>query len=101
MIRFGTGGWRGQLSDEFTFLNVRKVAHTISAAVKENPEYGVASPDYQAWLGQGKRSPVPVVVVGHDTRFLSEEFAHEVAAVFALDGIKSLLASSDAPSSTG
>jgi len=97
MIRFGTGGWRAQLCDEFTFLNVRKVAHTISAAVKENPDYGVNSPDYQAWLGAGKRSPVPVIVLGYDSRFLSEDFAHEVAAVFALDGIKTVLSASDAP----
>ncbi|MDD5657431.1 MAG: phosphoglucomutase/phosphomannomutase family protein [Elusimicrobia bacterium] len=97
MIRFGTGGWRGQLCDEVTFPNIRKVAHTISATIKENPDYGVKSPDYQAWLGSGKRSPVPVVVVGYDTRFLSEDFAHEVAAVFASDGVKTLLASSDIP----
>ena len=97
MIRFGTGGWRGRLSDEFTFPNVRKVAHTISASVKENPDYGVASPDFQSWLGAVKRSPVPTIVVGFDTRFLSEEFAHEVAAVFAMDGIKTLLSASDLP----
>jgi phosphomannomutase len=73
------------------------VAHAISAAVKENPDYGANSSDYQSWLGPGKRSPVPVIVVGYDSRFLSEDFAHEVAAVFALDGIKTILAASDAP----
>ena len=97
MIRFGTGGWRAQFCDEFTFPNVRKVAHAISASVKENPDYGAASQDYQAWLGAAKRSPVPLVVVGYDARFLSDEFAHEVAAVFALDGIKTLLSASDLP----
>ncbi|MBI5239361.1 MAG: phosphoglucomutase/phosphomannomutase family protein [Elusimicrobia bacterium] len=97
MIRFGTGGWRAQLCDEFTFFNVRKVAHAISASVKENPDFGAASADYLAWIGAGKRSPVPVVVVGYDSRFLSEDFAHEVAAVFALDGIKTIISSSDAP----
>jgi len=97
MIKFGTGGWRGLFCDEFTFLNVRKVAHAISASVKENPEYGMASPDYQACLGDGKRSPVPVIVVGCDTRFLSEEFAHEVAGVLASDGIKTLLSAADLP----
>ena len=97
MIRFGTGGWRGQFCDEFTFANVRKVAHTISACVKENPDFGAASADYRAWVGEGKRSPVPVVVVGYDTRFLSEEFAHEVAGVLALDGIKTILSAADLP----
>jgi phosphomannomutase len=97
MIRFGTGGWQGLLCDEFTFPNVRKVAHTVSAAVKENPEYGADSADYRSWLGGAKPGPVPVVVVGYDTRFMSEDFAHEAAAVFASDGIKTILASSDVP----
>lgn len=97
MIRFGTAGWRGVISDEFTFLNVRKVAHTVSGYIKENPEYGVDSSEYRASLGDSKRSPVPVVVVGYDTRFLSEDFAHEIAAVFASDGIKTLISASDLP----
>ena len=57
----------------------------------------MTSPDYQSWLGEGKRSPVPVIVLGYDSRFLSEDFAHEVAAVFALDGIKTVLSASDVP----
>jgi phosphomannomutase len=97
MIRFGTGGWRAQVCDEFTFFNVRKVAHAISASVKENPDVGAASADYGAWLGPGKRNPVPVVVVGYDSRFLSKDFAHEVAAVFALDGIKTVISGADLP----
>lgn len=97
MIRFGTGGWRSLLSDEFTFPSVRKVAHTISALVKEHPDYGVHSPDYRAYLGAGKPHPVPLIVVGYDTRFLSEEFAHEVCSVFALDGVKTILSSTDLP----
>ena len=97
MIRFGTSGWRAVFADEFTFLNTRRVAHTLSGYVKENPDFGANSPEYRASLGGASKSPVPVVVVGYDTRFLSEEFAHEAAGVFALDGVKTLLADSDAP----
>ena len=97
MIRFGTAGWRAVISDEFTFLNVRKVAHTLSAYIKENPEYGFNSPDYRALIGNLPPSPVPTVVVGFDTRFLSDEFAHEIAGVFALDGVKTLISASDIP----
>ncbi len=97
MIRFGTGGWRSLLSDEFTFPNVRKVAHVISALVKEHPDYGVNSPDYKAFLGSSKPGPVPLVVVGYDTRFLSDECARELCAVFALDGVKTILSSTDLP----
>lgn len=97
MVKFGTSGWRGIISDDFTFGNLRKVAHTVSAYVKENPEFGVDSPDYGTFLGGASRSPVPVVVVGYDTRFLSEEFAHEVAGVLALDGVKTLVSAGDLP----
>lgn len=97
MIRFGTAGWRGVISDEFTFANVRKVAHALSGSIKENPEHGVNSPEYGASLAGSKRSPVPVVVIGYDTRFMSDDFAHEVAAVFASDGIKSFFSKTDLP----
>jgi phosphomannomutase len=97
MIRFGTAGWRGVISDEFTFLNVRKVAHSLSAYIKENQDYGANSSEYRAAVGDGQRSPVPVVIIGFDGRFLSDEFAHEIAGVFALDGIKTFIADADVP----
>ncbi|MBI3551751.1 MAG: phosphoglucomutase/phosphomannomutase family protein [Elusimicrobia bacterium] len=97
MIRFGTAGWRGVISDEFTFQNVRKVAHTISGYIKENPEYGVTSAEYSAHLGAFKPGPVPLVIIGYDTRFLSEDFAHEIAGVFASDGVKTLVSKGDLP----
>src|SRR3989338_2302825 len=97
MIKFGTSGWRGIIGDEFTFLNARKVAHAISGHIKESLEYGINSNDYRVFLGDGARSPVPTVTVGFVTRLLSAEFAHEIAAVFALDGVKSLIADSDLP----
>lgn len=97
MIRFGTAGWRGVISDEFTFLNVRKVAHSISAYIKENSEFGVNGSEYRAHVGADHKTPVPVVVVGHDGRFFSEEFANEIAAVFAIDGVKTILAAGDVP----
>jgi alpha-D-glucose phosphate-specific phosphoglucomutase len=96
MIRFGTAGWRGVISDEFTFQNVRKVAHTFSGYVKENAEFGVNSAEYRAFAA-GQKSPIPIVIVGFDTRFFSDEFAHEIAGVFASDGVKTLIADSDLP----
>ncbi len=97
MIRFGTAGWRGVISDEFTFLNVRKVAHTISGYIKENPECGVTSAEYATHLAGAKPGPVPLVIVGYDTRFLSEDFAHEIAGVLASDGVKTLVSAGDLP----
>lgn len=73
MIKFGTDGWRALIADEFTFENVRYVA------------YGVAK-----YLNSKKSDNS--VVIGYDTRFLSAEFAEEVAKVLADEGIKVYLA---------
>ncbi|MFI5361692.1 MAG: phosphoglucomutase/phosphomannomutase family protein [Elusimicrobiota bacterium] len=97
MIRFGISGWRGIVSDEFTFSNVRKVAHAAAGAVKESPEVGHNSDDYRQSLGDTAPSRVPTVVVGYDTRFQSEEFAREIAAVFANDGVRTLFSAADLP----
>ncbi len=97
MIRFGTSGWRGIVSDEFTFSNVRRVAHAAAGSVKESPEVGHNSDDYRQFLAGTAPSRVPTVVVGYDTRFLSEDFAREVAAVFANDGVRALFSATDLP----
>ena len=97
MIKFGTSGWRGVVSDEFTFANVRKVAHAVAGSVKESTEVGYNSDDYRQFLRGTSPSRVPTIVVGYDTRFLSEDFAHEIAAVFASDGIRTLFSKTDLP----
>jgi phosphomannomutase len=97
MIRFGTSGWRGVVSDEFTFANVRRVAHAAAGSVKESPDVGHNSDDYRAFLAGTTPSRVPTVVIGYDTRFLSEEFAREAASVFANDGVRTLFSATDLP----
>ncbi|PLS79667.1 MAG: phosphoglucosamine mutase, partial [Chloroflexi bacterium] len=65
-IRFGTDGWRAVISKEFTFENVRHVAQAIADYVRSGAE--------------GRQN---TVVVGFDTRFLSDRYAIEVANVLA------------------
>jgi len=79
-IRFGTDGWRAVISDTFTFENVRLVAQAIADYVKEVSE-----------------RDQPEVVVGFDTRFLSDRYALEVARVMAGNGILAYLTRADAP----
>lgn len=80
MIRFGTDGWRAVISDTFTFSNLRLVAQAIADYILEEQDDGV-----------------PEVVVGHDTRFLSDRYAAEVARVMAGNGIVAWLARADTP----
>ena len=88
-IHFGTDGWRAVISDSFTFDNLRIVAQAIADAVAS-----------ESWdkSGSGDVKPDPKkIVVGYDTRFLSDRFAGEVARVLAANGFIVLLAQSDSP----
>ena len=77
-IKFGTDGWRGVIAEDFTFDNVRLCAQGTADMLAAN--------------GDGR-----AVVVGYDTRFGSERFASAVAAVFAGNGLRVLLADRPAP----
>lgn len=83
-IRFGTDGWRAVISDTFTFSNLRLVAQAIADYILEETE----------------NDHVPEVIVGHDTRFLSDRYAAEVARVMAGNGIVAWLARGDTPTPT-
>ncbi len=76
-IKFGTSGWRGIIAKDFTFLNVEVASYAIAKHLKEN----------------GGKS----IIIGYDTRFLSEEFAKTSAEVLAGYGIKSFFSESDLP----
>mgnify|MGYP001497373916 FL=1 len=78
-VKFGTDGWRAVISEEFTFANLRLVAQAIADFVLEED------------------SSDPSVVIGFDTRFLSDRYAAEVACVMAANEIRALLARADTP----
>jgi phosphomannomutase len=88
-IHFGTDGWRAVISDSFTFDNLRIVAQAIADAVSS--EHWDKSINDENMPGPKK------IVVGFDTRFLSDRYAGEVARVLAANGFTVLLAQSDAP----
>ncbi|MBC7195063.1 MAG: phosphoglucomutase/phosphomannomutase family protein, partial [Caldisericia bacterium] len=78
-IKFGTSGWRGIIAEDFTFPNLRKVSRGIrDYLIEEN------------LVHKG-------IVIGYDTRFLSKEFAKEVAKIFAESKIKVLFLNEPAP----
>ena len=84
-IKFGTDGWRAVISEEFTFENVRRVAQAIADKTLADS-------------ASAPRSHLrPSLVVGYDTRFLSDRYAAAVAEVFAANDIHVWLARSDAP----
>jgi len=81
-IKFGTDGWRGLIADDFTFENVRRVAGAIASYVLKHED------------------PTRGVVVGYDTRFLSDRAARALAEVIGGAGIPVLLANDYVPTPT-
>jgi phosphomannomutase len=76
---FGTDGWRGVIAEDFTYENVRKLAHAIARYVvrAEKPGSGV--------------------LVGYDTRFGSERFARVAAEAVSASGTPVWLATDACP----
>ena len=81
-ILFGTDGWRGVIADDYTFENVRRAAQGFASHLLE----------------QGKQGES--VIVGHDKRFHSENFAAAVAEVLAANGLKVFLTEGATPTPT-
>ncbi|MEZ4859925.1 MAG: phosphoglucomutase/phosphomannomutase family protein [Caldilineaceae bacterium] len=90
-IKFGTDGWRAVISEDFTFENVRKVAQAIADKMLAD------QPGHASHNGATSSSSAPTMVVGFDTRFLSDRYAIAVAEVLAANGIAVWLARGDAP----
>ena len=79
MIKFGTDGWRGIIADDFTFDNVRRVAGGIAAYVLRHED-----------AARG-------VIIGYDTRFLSQHAARIAAETIAAAGIPVQITSDSTP----
>ncbi len=79
-IHFGTDGWRAVIGEEFTFENVRAVAQAIADYLRE----------------KNSASDAPVVI-GFDTRFLSDRFAIAVSEVLAGNDLRVILSHADCP----
>ncbi|MDO5415805.1 MAG: phosphoglucomutase/phosphomannomutase family protein [Lachnospiraceae bacterium] len=79
MIKFGTGGWRAVIGDEFTKKNIQLLSLAMCRKMKAE---GVADQP---------------MVIGYDRRFLAKEAMQWAAAVFAAEGIQALLVNKSSP----
>jgi len=78
MVKFGTGGWRAVIGDEFTKENIQLLSKAMCDKMKAE---GVADK----------------IVIGYDRRFLAKEAMQWSAMVFAAEGIKALLVNKSSP----
>lgn len=79
MIKFGTGGWRAIIGEEFTKENIQILASALADKMREE---GVADKG---------------IVIGYDRRFLSKEAMQWAGQVFAAEGITAYLINKSAP----
>jgi phosphomannomutase len=78
-LKLGTEGWRARIGGDFTLAHARTFARGLAR-----------------WL-HGRDQAAGGVVVGYDTRFLSDRAAEEVAAVLARAGIPARLCTHPVP----
>jgi alpha-D-glucose phosphate-specific phosphoglucomutase len=78
-IHFGTSGWRDIIADGFTFDRVEALTRAVARHLKAQ--------------GLAKKG----VLVGHDYRFLAEEFSAFTAKVLASEGVPVRLVAAAAP----
>lgn len=78
-IKFGTSGWRDIIAEGFTFPNLRICSQAIAEEIFRQKNHNKP------------------VIVGYDTRFLSEKFAAEAARILANNGIEVRLSGRDVP----
>ena len=86
-IRFGTGGWRAIIGEGFTLHNVRRLAQALANSIIRADDAG--SPAAAA--------PGACVVIGYDSRFLSDRAAEAAAEVFAGNNVPVVLLPEAAP----
>ena len=79
MIKFGTGGWRAVIADEFTKANLRLLTAGLCRLMEKEGHAGAE------------------ICVGYDRRFLSKESAHWIAEVLAGYGFRTLMVNRSSP----
>lgn len=80
MVHFGTSGWRGVIGREFTFRAARLVVQSILDVLREH------------------RGNLGLLLIGYDTRMLSEKFALTAAQLASANGVRVELTPRDVPS---
>lgn len=78
-MKFGTGGWRAIIGDEFTKANVQRLAAALARKMKD------------------EGADLAGFVIGYDRRFLSVQAAQWAAEVMAGEGVPCKLIAREAP----
>ncbi len=87
-LKFATAGFRGTIADKVTAQSIQRLALGIAGHIFTDGYYGFEGDGYQKHIKEkGFKFKRPLVIVGNDTRFLSDKFAAIVCDVLASKGI--------------
>lgn len=87
-IKFGTAGFRAVTAEGFTAVAVQRLTYGLSTHIFNHPYYGFEGEGYLRHCKEnGKKHKKPLVIVGHDTRFMSRQFAMVAANTLVANGI--------------
>lgn len=93
-VRFGTDGWRGVIARDFTFANVARVGAALASYLRDPERRNMRV--YREW-GVPYKPAEAGVLVGYDNRFLSREFAVEVAQALMGGGVPARITPAPVP----
>lgn len=97
-LKFSTAGFRAITAEGLTAVNVQRLAYGICAHIFEHPYYGFEGEGYIRHCKEnGFKHKKPLVIVGHDTRFLSPQFAKIVTNALSANGIMVKMAQNPLP----
>ncbi|WP_428898150.1 hypothetical protein [Parelusimicrobium proximum] len=87
-IKFSTSGFRGVTAEAITAQSVQRLTFGICSHIFANTYYGFEGEGYLRSLKErGIKHKKPLVIVGYDTRFMSEQFARVAANALIANGI--------------
>lgn len=93
-IEFGTDGWRGVIADDYTMASVSRVAQATGRYLKS--DYRSSLDIYEEWHTPF-RPHSDGVIIGYDTRFMSEKFALLSARVLINQGVPAAVGEDPVP----
>ncbi|MGH9946671.1 MAG: phosphoglucomutase/phosphomannomutase family protein [Pyrinomonadaceae bacterium] len=82
-IRFGTSGWRSIIAEDFTFANVERLTNSICGYLKSQNDAARQK-----------------LIIGHDSRFMGENFAAAAAEIASKKGFLVLKCTGPTPTPT-
>ncbi|MDR0646666.1 MAG: hypothetical protein LBG46_06975 [Elusimicrobiota bacterium] len=87
-LKFSTAGLRGAIAESITAQNIERISIAIAEHIFTDEYYGFEGVGYRKHISErGLKFKRPLVIIGNDTRFMSDKLADVVCNVLISRGI--------------